>query len=103
MFGYLLLGNIRDASRALQVFVGKLVEGSSDLVVQNVESAGGVEMKVFPSLPLMNFLGLLVVATQTGGQDTFRNLKAHYAGKLKEVPSWDDVSYLFLLWILEGC
>lgn len=91
VFGYLLLGNIREAARAEHVFVVRLVAESQDLVVQNIE-APGQELRVFPSLPLMNFLSLLVLATQTGGQDTWRNLKAHYAGKLKEVSSWDDVS-----------
>jgi hypothetical protein len=84
VFGYLLIGNIREASRALQVFIDRLITNSPDLVVQNVESATS-DMKVFPSLPLMNFLSLLVLAVQTGGQDTVGNLKRHYAGKLKEV------------------
>lgn len=99
VFPYLLVGNIRDATRSLQLFTQELVKNNSSLVVQEVQSAT-TDFRVFPSLPLLNFLGLLVPAVQSGAVDLFKTLKSHYSGNLKEVPVWDEVrspffSFLF--------
>jgi Golgi to ER traffic protein 4 len=60
----------------------------------------GVE--IFPSLPHLNFLSLLIVACQRGASEFFIALKKQYAEALKEVP-WDDVLPLMrtvkLTWI----
>lgn len=93
VFPYLLVGNIRDATRSLQLFTQELVKNNSSLVVQEVQSAT-TDFRVFPSLPLLNFLGLLVPAVQSGAVDLFKTLKSHYAGNLKEVPVWDEVRSL---------
>ncbi|KAL0635759.1 hypothetical protein Q9L58_005292 [Maublancomyces gigas] len=90
VFPYLLVGNIRDATRSLQLFTQELVKNNSSLVVQEVQSAT-TDFRVFPSLPLLNFLGLLVPAVQSGAVDLFKTLKSHYAGNLKEVPVWDEI------------
>lgn len=90
VFPYLLLGNIRDAKRSLELFTQELIRNSNGLVVQEVQSSTN-DFRVFPSLPLLNFLGLLVLAVQSGGADVFRTLKGHYAGNLKEVPGWEEV------------
>lgn len=92
VFPYLLVGNVRDATRSLELFIAELVRNGSGLVVQEVQSSTS-DFRVFPSLPLLNFLGLLVLAVQTGGADVFRTLKAHYMGNLKEVPAWEEVSF----------
>ncbi|KAF8539764.1 hypothetical protein BDD12DRAFT_836346 [Trichophaea hybrida] len=89
VFGYLLVGNLREASRSLDVFIQQLIQDSPALVIQEVQSASA-DIRVFPSLPLLNFLSLLRLAVQTGGADIFRNLKSHYASQLRDVPSWDD-------------
>ena len=47
-------------------------------------------MRVYPSLPLLNFLGLLLLAVQRGAPDLFRQLKSHYAIHLKDVPAWNE-------------
>jgi golgi to ER traffic protein 4 len=87
---YLLVGNIRDASRSLDVFTQHLIKNNSNLTIQEVQSASS-DVKVFPSLPLLNFLSLLLLAVQTGGQDMFRTLKSHYSTHLKEATHWDEV------------
>ncbi|KAL7274628.1 hypothetical protein RUND412_002460 [Rhizina undulata] len=89
VFGYLLTGNLRDASRSLEAFTQELVRNSSGLTIQEVESTVS-DVRVFPSLPLLNFLNLLILAAQRGGAELFRNLKSHYANNLKEVQSWDE-------------
>lgn len=90
VFPYLLVGNIRDASRSLQIFTQQLIQNNNSLVVQEVQSAT-TDFRVFPSLPLLNFLGMLLLAIQTGGGDVFRNLRSHYATNLKDVSAWDEV------------
>jgi golgi to ER traffic protein 4 len=88
VFPYLLLGNIRDASKVLSLFISRLSE-SKNLAVQDV-SVGGTDMRLYPSLPLLNFLGLLLLAVQKGGADLYRQLKSHYAIHIKEVGKWDE-------------
>lgn len=66
--------------------------------MQEVQSTT-TDFRVFPSLPLLNFLGLLVPAVQSGAVDMFKTLKSHYAGNLKEVPVWEEVC-LFLSFFL---
>ncbi|PUU73796.1 hypothetical protein B9Z19DRAFT_1111028 [Tuber borchii] len=89
VFPYLLIGNLRDATRLLAMFTRKLIENSTSLAIQEVQTAS-VDVKVIPSLPLLNFLNLLLLACQTGGQDMFRTLKSHYSNNLKEAPHWDE-------------
>ncbi|RPB03713.1 DUF410-domain-containing protein [Choiromyces venosus 120613-1] len=85
VFPYMLIGNLRDATRSLTIFTRKLIENNPSLAVQEVQTAS-VDVKVIPSLPLLNFLNLLLLACQTGEQDMFRTLKSHYSNSLKEVP-----------------
>ncbi len=47
-------------------------------------------MRVYPSLPLLNFLGLLLLAVQRGSSDLYKQLAKHYAPYVKEVGIWDD-------------
>jgi Golgi to ER traffic protein 4 len=82
---YLCLGNLRDATVALNVFVGKLAAAETAPVRSTIEG-----VLIFPALPLVNFLSLLCVACQRGAAEFFYNLKKQYARSLEEVP-WDDV------------
>lgn len=85
---YLLVGNTRAANKALLLFTSKLSSTHPGLGVQSISSAAS-DVRVYPSLPLLNFLGLLLLAVQRGTADVFKQLKAHYAPNLKET-SWDD-------------
>lgn len=58
-------------------------------MVQEVSSSSS-DMRVYPSLPLLNFLGLLLLAIQRGGSDLYKQLAKHYAPYLKEVTPWND-------------
>ncbi|KFY50283.1 hypothetical protein V496_09446 [Pseudogymnoascus sp. VKM F-4515 (FW-2607)] len=86
---YLLLGNVRDASTALQLFTSRLASSNPTLAVQDVKASKS-GTKVYPSIPLLNFLTLLVVAVEKGAADLFRQLKSHYASHIKEATGWDE-------------
>ncbi|KAK3048921.1 hypothetical protein LTR09_009816 [Extremus antarcticus] len=88
VFPYLLIGNTRAANKALLLFTSKLSSSHPGLGVQSISSPSS-DIRIYPSLPLLNFLGLLLLAIQRGSSDLFKQLKAHYATHLKEV-SWDE-------------
>lgn len=89
MFPYLLTGNIRSANKALLIFISRLSAANPQLGVQDVSSANS-DARVFPALPLLNFISLLLLTIQRGSADLFRQLTAHYAAQIKEVGIWDD-------------
>lgn len=86
---YLLTGNIRSANQSMLLFTGRLQKEKGGLGAQEVSSSKS-ETRVYPSLPLLNFLSLLLLAVQRGSADLFRQLKSHYAVHLKEVGTWDE-------------
>ena len=89
VYPYLLIGNVRDASKSLQLFVSRLTEANKNLSVQDV-SSNSSDLRIYPSLPLLNFLGLLLLAVQKGSADLFRQLKTKYAAHIKEAGTWDE-------------
>jgi golgi to ER traffic protein 4 len=89
VFPYLLVGNVRDASKSLRLFTSRLSQSNKNLSVQDVKS-GGTEVRLYPSLPLLNFLILLLLAIQKGSADLYRQLKSHYAVHIKEAGAWDE-------------
>ncbi|KAJ9631616.1 hypothetical protein H2203_000015 [Taxawa tesnikishii (nom. ined.)] len=86
---YLLVGNVRAANKVHLLFTSKLSSTHPGLGVQEVSSASS-DLRVYPSLPLLNFLGLLLLAIQRGSSDLFKQLKSHYAQNIKEVGIWDE-------------
>ncbi|GAB7347941.1 hypothetical protein MBLNU459_g5453t1 [Dothideomycetes sp. NU459] len=90
VFPYLLVGNVRAANKALLLFSSK-ISSNSGLGVQEVSSSSS-DIRVYPSLPLLNFLGLLLLAIQrgSGSADMFRQLKSHYASHIKDAGTWDE-------------
>ncbi|KAF2841440.1 DUF410-domain-containing protein [Patellaria atrata CBS 101060] len=89
VFPYLLVGNLRSANKAYLLFTSKLSQAHPELGMQEV-SSNSSDLRAYPSLPLLNFLGLLLLAVQRGSTDLFRQLKSHYSVHLKEVSAWDD-------------
>ncbi len=89
VFPYLLTGNVRDATKSLQLFTSRLREANKNLSVQDVSSSNS-DLRIYPSLPLLNFLGLLLLAVQKANADLFRQLKTKYAAYIKEVGIWDE-------------
>ncbi|KAJ5139079.1 uncharacterized protein N7515_003927 [Penicillium bovifimosum] len=89
VFPYLLTGNLRSANKALLIFTSRLSAANPQLGVQDISSASA-DARVFPALPLLNFISLLLLTIQRGSADLFRQLTAHYAAQIKEVGIWDD-------------
>ena len=87
VLSYLLLGNLRGANKAMLIFAGRLEQSNENLAVEEIGSEE-FKMHVYSSLPLMNFLSLLLHVVQRGAADLFRQLRNHYSGHLKEVPMW---------------
>ncbi|KAK1835790.1 Golgi to ER traffic protein 4 [Podospora conica] len=86
---YLLVANVRAANASYRAFVSTLSEGNKGLGVQDVSSQSS-DVRVFPSLPLLNFLGLLLLAVQKGTPDLFRQLRAKYLPHIAELGgAWD--------------
>ncbi|KAK3358964.1 hypothetical protein B0T25DRAFT_81482 [Lasiosphaeria hispida] len=86
---YLLVANVRAANASYRAFVSTLADSNKSLVVQDVSSQGS-DVRIFPSLPLLNFLGLLLLAIQKGNPDLFRQLKHKYAFHVAELGgTWD--------------
>jgi hypothetical protein len=89
VFPYLLIGNLRNANKAFLIFTSRLSSSNVSLGVQEVSSASS-DVRVFPSLPLLNFISMLLLTIQRGSADLFKQLTAHYASQIQEVGIWDD-------------
>ncbi|KAF2086929.1 DUF410-domain-containing protein [Saccharata proteae CBS 121410] len=86
---YLVAGNLRAANQSLLLFTSRLSQSAPGLSVQEVSGASS-DLRVYPSLPLLNFLGLLLLAVTKGSADLFRMLRSHYKSHLDEVQGWND-------------
>lgn len=87
---YLLVANVRAANTSYRTFTSLLSEDKgAGLGVQDV-SSGSADARVFPSLPLLNFLGLLLLAVQKGSPELFRQLQTKYATNIAEAGTWDE-------------
>ncbi|EJP64484.1 DUF410 domain-containing protein [Beauveria bassiana ARSEF 2860] len=86
---YLLIGNVRAANTCYQLFTSALRADNPALGVEDV-SASGADVRVFPSLPLLNFLGLLLLAVQRGAPEVYRGLVSKYAAHIDEVGGWGE-------------
>ena len=53
-----------------------------------------MDARIYPSLPLLNFLALLLLAVTRGTPDLFRQLASHSASHIKEMGSWDEVNHI---------
>lgn len=87
---YLLVGNVRDARKSLGLFTTRLRDANKGLTVQEL-GGGNEDIKIYPSIPLLNFLGLLVLAVQKGNSIDFKTLTKKYAGQIKELGEvWEE-------------
>ena len=80
---YLVVGNLASATTALAQFTSQLISSNPTLGTQSIDSAKS-SARIFPSLPLLNFLAMLLLACQKGEAAVFRQLAKHYAPHLKE-------------------
>ncbi|RMZ75295.1 hypothetical protein DV738_g5537, partial [Chaetothyriales sp. CBS 135597] len=81
---YLTLGNLGAATRALAQFTSLLTTSNPALLTQSIDSSKS-SLRIFPSLPLLNFLSLLVLACAKGDRSLFTQLGKHYASHVNEV------------------
>src|SRR3569833_604289 len=86
---YLLIGNVRAANSCYRAFTSELSSNNKGLSVQDVSSASS-DVRIFPSLPLLNFLGLLLLAIQRGSPDLFRQLSTKYGAQIAEDGTWTE-------------
>ncbi|KAI1391208.1 DUF410-domain-containing protein [Hypoxylon trugodes] len=87
---YLLTGNIRAANTCYRLFTSSLNQDkSSQLGIQDV-SSNSVDIRIYPSIPLLNFLGLLLLAVQRANADLYKQLHNKYASLLGEVDAWHE-------------
>lgn len=87
---YLQLGSLSAATLSLQTFTSQLSTPPSP-PVQTIESSKST-IRIFPSLPLLNFISLLVLACSKGDTALFRQLTRHYAPHLKDMDDqWTEM------------
>ncbi|KAM0324066.1 hypothetical protein ACHAQA_008255 [Verticillium albo-atrum] len=85
---YLLVGNLRAANAAYRLFASQLAsDGAAG--IQDV-STSTADLRVFPGLPLLNFLGLLLLAIQRGTPDAYRGLINKYSANIAELGAWNE-------------
>lgn len=91
IFPFLLAGNLRAANTAFLLFTSRLSSSNPALASQQI-SGSSSEARVYPSLPLLNFLSLLLLAVHKGSSDLFRGLQQHYKQVIAEQTegSWDE-------------
>ncbi|KAL2426644.1 hypothetical protein ABEF95_011183 [Exophiala dermatitidis] len=91
---YLLVGDLGSANLALSTFTSHLTTSNPALLAmsQPLESSkSGLSLRVFPSIPLLNFLALLLLAAQKADAGLFRQLAKYYASHLKDTEGlWSD-------------
>ncbi|KAK1247874.1 hypothetical protein MKX07_000762 [Trichoderma sp. CBMAI-0711] len=86
---YLLVGNVRAANTCYRLFISALTSDNPSLGVQDVSSAT-CDARIFPSLPLLNFLGLLLLAIQRGAPEVYKGLVSKYATQIDEAEAWAE-------------
>ncbi|KAI5924296.1 hypothetical protein F4810DRAFT_135839 [Camillea tinctor] len=87
---YLLTANVRAANTSYRLFTSALNEDSqAQLGTQDV-SSNTADIRIYPSLPLLNFLGLLLLAVQRNSAELYRQLTTKYATHLKELDMWSE-------------
>lgn len=89
VFPYILTGNLRNANKAFLIFTSRLSSSNPSLGAQDISSSS-TDVRVFPALPLLNFINMLLLAIQRGSTDLFKQLSAHYASQIREVGIWDE-------------
>ena len=91
VFPYLLTGNLQGANKTFLVFTGQLSRSSAGqaLAVQEVSSQSN-DIRIYPSLPLLNFINLLLLAIQRGNPDLYKQLLKNYAQHIQDAGDWDS-------------
>ncbi|KAI1328816.1 DUF410-domain-containing protein [Xylariaceae sp. FL0255] len=87
---YLISANVRAANTSYRIFTTALNEDNpGKLGVQDV-SSNSADLRVYPSIPLLNFLGLLLLAIQRSSPELYRQLVTKYSSHLKDLDMWNE-------------
>ncbi|KAI1776058.1 DUF410-domain-containing protein [Hypoxylon cercidicola] len=87
---YLLTGNVRAANTCYRLFTSALSQDrQGQLGIQDV-SSNSADLRVYPSIPLLNFLGLLLLAIQRSSPDLYKQLYSKYGNLLAETEAWHE-------------
>ncbi|OTA61082.1 DUF410-domain-containing protein [Hypoxylon sp. EC38] len=87
---YLLTGNVRAANTCYRLFTSALNQDKQDQLGIQDASSNTADIRIYPSIPLLNFLGLLLLAVQRANADLYKQLHNKYASLLAEVESWNE-------------
>ncbi|KAI0598036.1 hypothetical protein F4775DRAFT_592789 [Biscogniauxia sp. FL1348] len=87
---YLLTANVRAANTSYRLFTSALNEDKQAQLSPQDVSSSSADIRIYPSLPLLNFLGLLLLAVQRNSADLYRQLTTKYASHLKELDMWNE-------------
>ncbi|KAK9463352.1 uncharacterized protein V1516DRAFT_667538 [Lipomyces oligophaga] len=91
VLGYLSVGNIRDASRSLAIFIERLQKSSrASTTAQTVTSSSGDEILAFDDHPLLNFFQLLIKVCQRKNTDLYNRLKFRYQQSIKDAGAFTE-------------
>lgn len=86
---YLLVGNVRAANTCYRLFTSALSTDNPSLGVQDVATSNS-DVRIFPSLPLLNFLGLLLLSVQRAAPEVYKGLVSRYATHINEAEDWAE-------------
>ncbi|MCJ1312767.1 hypothetical protein MMC25_006443 [Agyrium rufum] len=89
VFPYLLTQNLRSANKAFLIFTSALSSSPTPPFTQSMSSKTS-DIRVYPVLPLLNFLTLLLLAIERSSADLFRSLAKHYVLHIKDVGAWEE-------------
>ncbi|RIB14577.1 hypothetical protein C2G38_1973012 [Gigaspora rosea] len=92
---YLCLRSIRDAKIAFDAFVTDLSEKNPEIKAGTAQynptiTGDAIDVTIY-SLPLLNFLQLLILTVQREASDLFSDLRNRYKSALSVEPSFEDL------------
>ncbi|KAJ1329488.1 Get4 family protein [Microdochium nivale] len=87
---YLVTANVRAANASYRAFTSALSQDKGGQLNAQDVSSNSAEIRIYPSIPLLNFLGLLLLAVQRGTADVYRQLTTKYSTHLRDVSSWQE-------------
>lgn len=102
VFGYLTLGNIRDARAITHEFIQLALNDKSSYSLsqfleyelngdqQQSQQNGGAQIYVFDKIPLLNFIQLLIPTCQIKSAQMYQRLKSRYDEIIQEISAWTE-------------
>jgi hypothetical protein len=96
----LCLRSIREAKASFDTFIAEMDPSirSGTAPYQPTLTGGSIEMPIY-SIPLLNFLQLLILTVQRDAADLFIELRNKYKNELSIEPSFDEVS-IFQIYLI---